>query len=284
MTLATADTSAPAAGATAPSGQTAQPGQQPADLAQPQTDATGEAGDQPQGAEGQAENLTDEQKAIVKLQRRIERLTAKRGGTERENELLRQQIAELTARQQSAASREGEGTEGQGEQPAAPKGRQLTEADIERMAQARAQELHRQTTIGQRVSTVLAAGSKLDGFDAAVNALAEVVPFRDRQGRPTAFIEAVLDTDNPAAVMKHLGDNPEDAEDLAELTPSQLGRRLARLEDKLKAGATRQISAAPKPLKPVGGGASGAQVDPSKMSFAEFKAWRQKEIDAKGKR
>lgn len=258
-------------------GQTEQPGQQTAAPAQPQTDATS-ADDQSQASE-EDNGLSDEQKTIRKLQRRIDRLTAKRGGTERENELLRQEIANLQRQQHQAASGTGEGNEGQGEGPK----RTLTEADVERMAQQRAQELHRQTTIAGRVSRVLEAGSKLQGFNEAVNAVAEVVPFTDRQGRPTPFIEAVLDADDPAALLKHLGDNPDEAEDFADLTPSQLGRRLAKLEDKLKQ-APKKTSAAPTPLKPVGGSTAGAEPDPSKMTFAEFKAWREKQIEARRRR
>jgi len=276
---ASASTGAPATGE-----QTAQPGQQPAGVAQPQSDAAAAGGDQTQTEQDEADKgLTAEQRTIKNQQRRIERLIASRGATRSEVERLQQQIAELQRRQQAAASRTDEGTtEGQGE--GHPKGRQLTEADVERMAAERARELHQQTVISRRVGDVLEAGEKLSGFADAVNALVEVVPFADRQGRPTAFMQAVLDADNPAAVLKHLGDHLEEAEDFADLTPTQLGRRLARLEDRLKQAPKKEISAAPKPLKPVSGGAAGAEPDPSKMSFAEFKAWREGQIAARRQR
>jgi hypothetical protein len=265
--MSTAGTEAPAAGA-APHGQTAQPELKDAGVA-PQQGEESQGSDQPRDAEGEDKDLTDEQKAIRKMQRRIDRLTAKRGGTERENELLRQQLSDLERRLQTATSHQGDGDEGQGEPK--PKGRQFTEADIERMAQARAKELHQQTSISQRVAKVLDAGSKLEGFNAAVDAVAEVVPFTDRQGRPTAFIEAVLDADAPAALLKYLGENPEEAEDLVDLSPAQLGRRLAKLEDRLKADAKKATSAAPKPLKPVNGNSSGGGNEPDPEKDAE--AW-----------
>ncbi len=256
--------------ASAAEGQTTQPELKEAALAQPQVD---EAADQ--HSEEEDKGLSDEQKTIRKQQRRIDRLTAKRGAAEREAELYRQRL-EAYERQQNAASQREEGDEEQ-----KPKGRQFTEADIERMAQARAQELQRQASIGQRVSKVLEVGSKLEGFDSAVNALAQVVPFTDRQGRPSAFIDAVLDVDDQAGVLKYLGQNLDEAEDLADLTPAQLGRRLARLEIKLKASAKKETSAAPKPLKPVGGNNAGSEPDPSKMTDAQFAAWRKKQIEAK---
>ena len=249
--------------------QTAQP-EQNGGVARPESDDGAAGADQPQGSEDD-KGLSDDQKAIRKLQRRIDRLTAKRGGVERENELLRQKISEIERQLHTAGGKTDEGEDGQGDrQP--HKGRQFTEADIERLAQARAVELQQQTSLSQRVGKVIEAGSKLEGFAAAVDAVAEVVPFTDRQGRPTAFIEAVLETDDPATVLKHLGDNPDEAEDLAGLTPAQLGRRLAKLEDRLKAGAKKQTSAAPQPLKPITGSSAGAEPDPEKDASAWIRA------------
>jgi hypothetical protein len=121
------------------------------------------------------------------------------------------------------------------------------------------------------VQKVLRDGAKVEGFDAAVDAVAEVIPFRDRAGRPTPFIEAVLDADNPPALLKYLGENPDEAEELADLTPAQLGRRLAKLESKL--GAKKQTSAAPAPIRPVSG-ASKVTPDEARMSDAEWRAQR----------
>jgi hypothetical protein len=226
-------------------GQTAQPEPQTAGDAHQQTDA-GEAADQSHSAEDEADKgLTDAEKTIRKQLRRIERLTAKRGAAEREAEILRQQLAEF----QQRASRQDDDGE--------PAKRQFTEADIDRIAREKADELTRQRAIGERVGKVLKEGSKLDGFNAAVDAVAEVVPFMDKRGKPTPFIEAVLDADNPAELLKYLGDNPEEAEELADLTPARLGRRLATLELKLKPGATKQTSSAPKPLQPIKAGNAG---------------------------
>jgi hypothetical protein len=227
------------AGAAAPeTEQTALPEQQDAGDAHQQTDA-GETADQAQDEAG--DKLTPEQREIRKRDRRIERLTAKRGAAEREAEMLRQQLAEIQ-------QRIGRQDEGEAEQPS---NRTLTEADIERIARQKADEITRQRAIGEKVSKVLRDGAKLEGFNAAVDAVAEVVPFTDRGGKPTPFIEAVLDAEDPAAVFKYLGENPEEAEALADLTPAQLGRRLAKLEDRLKPRAKDQSSSAPRPLQPL---------------------------------
>lgn len=248
------------AGAAAPvEGQTALPEQQTAGDAHQQTDA-GESADQTQ-AEVADKGLTPEQREIKKRDRRIERLTAKRGAAEREAELLRQQLAEF-----QRGNRQEEGDQ---EQPG--RVRQLTEADIERVARQRAEEITRQRDLSSKVQKVLREGAKVEGFDAAVDAVAEVIPFRDRAGRPTPFIEAVLDADNPPALLKYLGENPDEAEDLADLTPAQLGRRLAKLESTLS--AKKQTSAAPAPIRPVSG-ASKVTPDEARMSDAEWRAKR----------
>jgi hypothetical protein len=228
----------PGAGAAAvETQQTALPEQETAGDAHQQTDAV-ETADEAKDEGG--EKLTPEQREIRKRDRRIERLTAKRGAAEREAEMLRQQLAEI----QQRASRQDEGEE-------QPSNRTLTEADIERIARQKADEIARQRAIGEKVGKVLKDGAKLEGFSAAVDAVAEVVPFTDRQGKPTPFIEAVLDADDPAAVFKYLGENPDEAESLADLTPAQLGRRLAKLEDKLSKGAKEKSSSAPRPLQPL---------------------------------
>jgi chromosome segregation ATPase len=190
-------------------GQTAQPEPQTAGDAHQQTE-TEQSSDQ-SSDEGGGDKLTPEQRKIQKLERRIDRLTAKRGAAEREAELRRQ---ELEAIQQRISRQDDDGE---------PAKRQFTEADIDRIARERADELTRQRAIGDRVGKVLKEGSKLDGFNAAVDAVAEVVPFMDKRGKPTPFIEAVLDADNPAELLKYLGDNPEEAEELADLTPARLG-------------------------------------------------------------
>lgn len=227
-------------------GETAPPELQTAGDAHQQAGAEGGA-DQSQGADDEADKgLSDAEKTIRRQNRRIERLTAKRGAAEREAELLRQQLAEI----QQRASQQGEGGE-PGE------GRKLTESDVELLARERAEEMTRQRAIGERVGRVLKEGSKLEGFTQAVDAVAEVVPFMDKRGKPTPFIEAVLDADNPAQLLKHLGDNPEEAEELADLTPAQLGRRIAKLEERLKQGARTSASAAPRPLQPIKAGNAG---------------------------
>lgn len=242
--------------------QTTQPEPNTADLAHQQNE-TDESADQSKDSEGKPDGLTLEQRTIRKLESRIARLTGKRGAAEREASLLREELDRV---RQTPASRQAEDD---GEKA----NRQFSPADIDRLANERAAELRKRESIGERVGKVIEAGRKLEGFSAAADAVAEIVPFTDRKGQPTPFIEAVLDCDDSAAVIKYLGDNPDEAEDLADLTPVQLGRRLAKLENQLKQSATKKTSAAPKPLQPIAGNGGGSiEPDPAKDTEAWIRA------------
>lgn len=211
----------------------AAPGQDTdAALARQHDDAN--AQDQSQDSED-GEKLTDEQKTIRRMQRRIDRLTAGRGAAQREAELLRVEM-----------ERRGQPQEREDETPQA-----IDPREIDRLATERAQQLHRQQTVADRANAVINSGKKLPGFDLAVNAVADEVPFTDRRGAPTPFIEAVLDTDKPAELLHWLGNNPDEAAKFAHLTPAQTGRQLAKLEERIARDAAKTTSSAPAPLRPV---------------------------------
>lgn len=175
-------------------------------------------------------------KTIKRLQRRIERLSAKVGGTARERDLLAQEREQLRA---ELGALRGEG--GQTQEP--------TSKSVEEIAEEKAREIVRTKALNERAADVLKAGKKVEGFEEALEALREEIPFADRQKRPTPFFEALLDADQPAKLIHYLGTNPEEAAEFEGLSPAQIGRRLAKLEAKLTAEV--KTSAAPVPLKPV---------------------------------
>jgi hypothetical protein len=233
----------------------AEPEQTP-DVAQPEEAEQTEA--------SAKEELTSEQKTIKALQRRVDRLTAGRGAASREAELLREQLAQL---QQKPEGQEDD--------------QRLDPKAIDRLATEKAQALMRQERLATRVQKATAEGSKLAGsakaFTEACNAVAEEVPFTDAKGVPTAFIEAVLDSDTPAALLNYLGKNPDEAAQFVDLSPSQIGRRLAKLEDRLERDGKEQTSKAPTPLTPVKGAASDSDLHPG-LSDAEWLRRREAQL------
>ena len=140
------------------------------------------------------------------------------------------------------------------------------------LAQQMAQQMREQETLQASVKKVMSEGQKLAGFDEACNTVNEEIAFYEN-GRPTAFLDAVMDSDAPAKLLHYLGSNPDLAAELADLKPAQLGRRIERIEAQMNAKpAGKPVSNAPAPAKPIG--ASRSQGSPENMSQAEYEAFR----------
>lgn len=235
----------------APQAQNTEP-ERKAELAQPD-----EATQEDQSKESdEGEKLTDEQKTIRKLQRRIERLSAKVGGTSRERDLYREQLAQLAPQADETES---------------------AEPDIERVATEKARQIVHQQQLETKAQDVVKTGKKLEGFDQAVATLRDEVPFVDSRGRFTPFFTAVLESDMAAQVMHYLGNNPDEASEFEGLSQTQIGRRLAKLEDKLGHDAKAKTSKAPSPIEPIGRGGSPAVVDLTSASQSDYEKLRAKQ-------
>lgn len=243
-------------------GKTGEP-EQKTEVAQP--DATKEA-DQSKG-EGDRPKLTPEQKTIRDLQRRVERLNGKYGGAARERDLMQQQIEQLTEQLHSRTSEQEDGE---------PRQKASKPQDIETLVEQRAAEKIRGETLNAKADALLKAGKKESGFDVALQNLRSEIPFADRSGKPTAFLEALLETDHAVALVMYLDSEPDEAAELANLNPVQLGRRLGKLEAKLQEGKVK-TSKAPAPIDPIGTHGTKQSVNLSSASMAEYEAQRAKQ-------
>ena len=89
--------------------------------------------------------------------------------------------------------------------------------------------------------------------------------------------DAIIDSDLGPKVAYWLANNPEEAKKIASMSPLATVRAIGRIEERLEsqAKAPKKPTAAPAPLKPVGGKAS-VQKDPGQMSDAEYLEWRKK--------
>jgi hypothetical protein len=93
-----------------------------------------------------------------------------------------------------------------------------------------------------------------------------------------AFMDLVKDSDNPAELVYFLGKNPEEIDKIGTMTPAQATRYIGRLEARIESNtptpATKKVSAAPKPITPVGSAkGSNANKQPENMTMEEFVAW-----------
>lgn len=144
-----------------------------------------------------------------------------------------------------------------------------------------ARQIVERERLASTVTKVLSEGKKLEGFDNACNEVATVIPFYGDKGDPTAFLRVVLESDAPAKLLHHLGQNPDLVDELADLSPTQQARRLDRIERDL--AAKPQVSQAPKPIKPVAATASDTDLH-SGLSDADWIARREAQLRAARKR
>lgn len=169
-------------------------------------------------------------KVLKRMERRIDRLTAARYQAEARAEQAASEAAQLRARFTQ-------------EQP------QQEHAD----PVAIAREIAQVERVTEKANGIAADGKDRfgDSFGKSVQAVAaEVGALFEKNGKPTSIGEAILSADDPAALIHHIGSNPDIAADLADLTPIQQARKLARIE--IEMGKPREVkqTTAPKPITP----------------------------------
>lgn len=146
--------------------------------------------------------------------------------------------------------------------------------EIEKIVRTRASEIARAERLNERCNAVAEKGrTDFPDFADALAVMRDELPLFDKNNGATPALEAILEMDNPPALIHYLGKNPDIASELADLSPIQLTRRLDKIERELK--PTRQPSSAPKPLEPVRSSASPGEPDPK--DTAKWIAWRNKQ-------
>lgn len=102
--------------------------------------------------------------------------------------------------------------------------------------------------------------------------------------------EVILDADDPPAIAYYLGQNPQEAAAIAQMTPAQIGRAIGRIEATLSAPpaseqtrqpAPKTVSKAPPPVTTLSGAAS-VRKSYDDMTQAEYEQARREERRAKG--
>jgi hypothetical protein len=88
--------------------------------------------------------------------------------------------------------------------------------------------------------------------------------------------QAIMESDAGPKLAYYLATHPDEAEDIASMSPVATVRALTRIEDKL-ANQPMNVSRTPAPVSPVGVKAK-ADKDPSAMSDKEFADWRRRQI------
>ena len=162
-----------------------------------------------------------------------------------------------------------------------------TQADYERDVQEAATRVAAEREFAAACNKIADAGAAefKDDFVPTLNSLWNVVDGIDAQGNLTphgrALVEAAQETDNPAAVLHHLGKNLGDAVRIVAMTPAKMGAAVAKLSDTLakKASATPAVSQAPAPPEPVSGGTRNTS-SLADLPMAEYIKRRDAEVKA----
>ena len=137
-----------------------------------------------------------------------------------------------------------------------------------------------------------AQAERVKSFQAKVNEkypdLAERAESIAHVEMPQGMGESIAESEFGPDILDHFANNPKDFERIAALSPSaairEVGKLEARLEGAAKPAATaaanepKKPSAAPAPLKPVGGTAVLGDGEPSHDNPDAWKRWRDKQV------
>jgi hypothetical protein len=242
-----------------PVAETQNPAAEPTqpEVVAPETDTPEQAPD---------EHADESVRAIKRMERRIQKLTADKYQTRAEANQAKAEAEEL---RQKLAQYEQQ-----------PDPQQITPEKVLPLAQQIAAQMREREKVVDSVRSVMSEGRKIEGFDAACNAVNEEVPFYDERGQPTPFLRVIMERDAPAKVLHYLGTNLDVAAELADMTPTRQAVRLDKIEAELSRPVEQRQSNAPKPVTPVKAGGGGPK-DPSSMTDAEFAKWRREQIKAR---
>jgi hypothetical protein len=256
--------------------QTATPGDDAIPVTSEVTEETGESeGEKEQqasgGEEGESKSEGKEgKKEKPWFQTRIDTLTKDKWDARREAEAASARAKELEA--QLAIYREGRGeTPPQEETP-----KDLTKAEIERLADQKADEKIRADAFNNACNIVYDTGKTLykDFDDVLTN-------YKDIGGLTPAFIEAAIETGEGPKVLYELAKDRDLAFKIMRMSPVKMGVEVAKVAVRVsQPPKPAPVSKAPAPIKPVKGSTT-AEADPEKMSTSEWMAWREKQLQKK---
>ena len=218
---------------------------------------------EPVAAEPEAENAVEEEPAASED---VEK-HRKPGAESRISQLIkeRNEAVEYAQQMQNLAMPEDNPNEPEGDWEDQLAGKVFQKQQQMQAAQANAAAQRKQNDyVNARMSE---AREKYPDFDAKVlqNQNLAITP---------AMRDVLISSETGADVAMYLADNPAEATRIASMpNPVMQIQELTRLESRLPTPKT--VSAAPQPLKAVGGG--NAPADPSKLSTADWIAQRNKQ-------
>jgi hypothetical protein len=183
--------------------------------------------------------MSDAEKEVKALKRRIDRMTQQKYQLSAENETLRRQPAEQTRQEQPDFS-------------------QLTPAQVDALIEQRADERLSSQTQMQRTSVIDAQLQKKVGA-----ALPEFYAEIQSAGKAGAsLVNAAIELDDAADVLAYLSKDSDELDKVLALSPIKQAAHLGRLSARIEAEKSApKRSNAPIPLSPVKGAARSSEPD-----------------------
>lgn len=229
--------------------------------AQPENEAPDAGTEQPDDTEPKAETEEEEKPKAPKTpwyERRLSQQSAKIADLARQTENLAREKADLEAR----IAGNGERQPGETEKPP------MTQVDIDRLVELRAQEHAKIQSFNQACDKTFEVGStEFPDFQHAVNTLKAMGTMQPET------VQVVLDAagDNAHKVLYQLGKNPEEAERIFSLSPVKMAVELSKLGASAPGKQPPPLSKAPDPIKPISG---NAVVTPDDGKLSDDEWWR----------
>ena len=122
---------------------------------------------------------------------------------------------------------------------------------------------------------------RLKGFQEAEQQFMEKVPdYEQVTGQLNAIAQneavagIILDSEKGPEVAYYLGRHPNEAREVATMSPIEAAKYIGGIEARLTPPAPKRATNAPKPLPKVTGKSGSKNKSPSDMSFAEYEKWR----------
>ena len=153
----------------------------------------------------------------------------------------------------------------------------LTERDV-----VERERIERDSTNRAREKSVAAHTARIDTFRQEHDDFDAVIEQGKNLPMTAPMQDSVMNSDMGPAVMYHLCRFPEECDRIAALPPMVAIREMGKLEARIEAAQTGPVSSAasvtqaPRPIKPVGGGATASTVPLDQMDYQSYRHARMK--------
>jgi hypothetical protein len=222
------------------------------------------------------------------VQKRIDRAVRQKYEAEARAKMLEERVAAMEARQTVPQQQQYRADDQEPridnfdnfDQYVAAKAEYIAKKQIESTLSEREKRQQAEREATERTKTVDSWNKRIAAATAEMPDFEEVLASSDVPMTPP-MQQAIMESDIGPKLAYYLANNPEEAEKIAGMSPIGAIRTLGRIEERLAtAKPAVKTTDAPPPIKPIGASAAVSK-DPSKMSDAEFAAWRKQQIKAR---